>query len=81
MFVYVIYLTKLGLHCGMRIFFFFFQLPHVGSNFLIRNGIWAPCIGCVESQPLDYQGIPVETTVDYKTSSVISVPTSQTSVS
>ena len=62
-------------------FFFFFQLPHVGSNFLIRNGIWAPCIGYVESQPLDYQGIPVETTVDYKTSLVISVPTSQTSVS
>ena len=53
----------------------------MGSNSLIRNGILAPCIGCVESPPLDYQGSPVETTVDYKTSLVISVPTSQTSVS
>ena len=31
------------------------QLWHVGSSSLTRDETWAPCIGSVESQPLDHQ--------------------------
>ena len=32
---------------------------HVGSSSLARNRTWAPCIGSMESYPLDHQGSPV----------------------
>ena len=31
---------------------------HIGSSSPTRNRTWAPCIGSVESYPLDYQGSP-----------------------
>ena len=31
-------------------------LQHVGSSSLTRYRTWAPCIGSVESQPLDHVG-------------------------
>ena len=36
-----------------------FQLQHVGSSSLTRDQIWIPCLGTVESQPLDHQGSPL----------------------
>lgn len=39
------YLVALGLSCG-----------HVGSSSLTSTGIWDPCIGSIESSPLDRQG-------------------------
>ena len=34
------------------------QWEHVGSSSLIRDQTWAPCIGRMESQPLDCHGNP-----------------------
>ena len=47
-------LTVLGLGCGTQNL----QLQHVGSGSGTRGRTQAPCIGSVESQPLDRQGSP-----------------------
>ena len=47
--------------CGMRdlqLWHANFQLRHVESSSLTRDGTWAACIGSAESQPLDHQGSP-----------------------
>ena len=49
-----IYLTLLGLSCGMQDL----QSGHLGPGSLARDQTWAPCIGRAGSQPLDHQGIP-----------------------
>ena len=60
MFVFVfIYLAARCLNCslwdlGSSIFFAACELLVVGSSSMTRDGIWAPCIGNVESQPLNY---------------------------
>ena len=50
----LIYLTVLGLSCSKQDF----QLQNVGCSSLTRDGTWPPCIGSLESQPLDHQGSP-----------------------
>ena len=51
-----IFMAVRGLSCSTRDL----QSPlwHVGSSSLIRNESQAPCIGSMESYPLDYQGGP-----------------------
>ena len=49
-----IYLTLLGLSCGMQDL----QSGHLGPSSLARDQTWARCIGRAGSQPLDHQGIP-----------------------
>ena len=48
-------------HCSMwdlRLWPMNSQLQHMASSSLPRDGTWAPCIGSVESCPLDHQGNP-----------------------
>ena len=52
--IFIFYLTVPGLSCGMKDL----QSQHVGSSFLTRDPTQAPCIGNMESQPLDHQGSP-----------------------
>ena len=33
-------------------------LRHAGSSSLIRDQAWAPCVGGMESQPLEHKGNP-----------------------
>ena len=56
LFIYSVIFDCDGLHFGMQNF----QLwhVHVGSCSPTRDGTQAPCIGSMESQPLDYQGSP-----------------------
>lgn len=41
--------------------FFGYTTQHVESNSQTRSQIHVPCIGNVESEPLNYQGIPHKT--------------------
>ena len=66
--IYLFILAVPGLSCGMQdlrcgvwasqLWHADSQLWHVGSSSLTRDRTWAPCIGSVESYPLDHQGSP-----------------------
>ena len=47
-----IYPAVLGLSCCMQDL----QLQHVGSSSLTRDQTWVPCIGSMQSLPLDHKG-------------------------
>ena len=49
-----IYPAVLGLSCCMQDL----QLLHVGSSSLTRDQTWVPCIGSMQSLPLDHKGSP-----------------------
>ena len=65
-----LYLAAPGLSCGsqdlcphcsmwdLRLWPMNSQLQHTASSSLNRDGTWAPCIGSVESWPLDHPGNP-----------------------
>ena len=49
-----IYLVVLSLSCGMQDLY----LQHSGSSSPTRDPIQVPCIGSMQSWPLDHQGSP-----------------------
>ena len=57
LFIYLFILAALGLSCGMRTLS---CRMHEGSSSPTRDRTRVPCIGSVESYPLDHQGSPLE---------------------
>ena len=49
---------KLDLCCGTRACGIFSCSMHVGSSSLTRDPTQTPCIGSMDSQPMDHQGSP-----------------------